>query len=266
MHDPFTGMNSQSIIKYFLNTIRLFQTSYQLYDHHLPRFFGVMVIPVFFLFMLNAGLNYFNLTSVMLDNSNSGNFTVLKNTVISIIVGAVVAIVAALLHIALFKMIQANDREERLGVFEVYRQAAPLCGPYLRVILLALVKIVLWSLVLIVPGIVFGFFYSLANIIFIVDGKKGLEALRESKKIIKANGLVYSGNLALMLLVVYLIFRIIDILLANTFGVNEVEGEFRMLAAIGEWLFYLCTIVLSIFPPVFLFYLYKQMRSQVILE
>lgn len=55
--------------------------------------------------------------------------------------------------------------------------------PYLKLRLLVFVKILLWSLLFILPGIYFTYRYCLAGVVFFAENKKGSEAIKESMKL-----------------------------------------------------------------------------------
>ena len=216
-----------------------------------------------FEFLIGVALQFTVFTSDFANRVTHHDFiSTFQFWAINIVAGAVAIMMVAFFQISLFKTTQTLDRGSELNIFEIYHQSWPLCGPYLSIFLLVLVRVVLWSLLLVVPGIIFGSLYSLANIIFLIDGKNGIEALRESKKIIKAYWGRYFGNLILMFLAISLVCKIADFLLASTFGVNDIAGEFNILAAVGEGLFYMFVIVLSIFPSIFVFYLYNDLKQQ----
>ena len=245
---------------YLQNSLRLFRLSFDLYDHHLPRFFMTMVLPLLFLVLLNYSLFYFIFTPDFLDRvSNEDPAATWQFRGVMVIAGAMLLVVMVLFQIVLFKTIEAADQGKKLGIAEGYWTAWSLSGQFLFTILLILIKAVLWTFVFIVPGFVFSLLYSLASIVYLFDGKKGMEALKESKRLIKLKWDQYLFNLLFVGAMVFIVYWISDLLLANTFGVNYGDGEFSMLAAIGEGLFYLFTIMLSLFPPVFIYYQYKDL-------
>ena len=90
-----------------------------------------------------------------------------------------------LFSIAMLKKVKACDEGQALLPLEAYKEARPLLGSFIVVNLWVLLKVVLWSLLLIIPGIVFALFYSFAQMTFVFEGKKSLSALRASRDIIQ---------------------------------------------------------------------------------
>lgn len=263
-------MKIQSIKIYSQASSRLFKKSYQLYDHHLPRFLGVVALPLLFLCVVNWLLNITIASPVIIKLVDQNNFGTIFYRGVPIIFGTVCAMALALLYIALLKMIEAIDQQKKMGIVESYRSALPLGSPYLLVLLmvfifvlfLILAKVILWNIALVMPVIIFGLYLPMATITSVLEGKVGMESFRKSKMMVHAHWVYYTGNTALMLALVYLIFRSFDLILANTFGVNDVDGEFKLLAEIGEWLFYLLAAMLSIFPQIFMYYLYQDLKKK----
>jgi len=68
---------------------------------------------------------------------------------------------------------------------ESFKEAKPLIGSYFWLSILTVVLILLWTLLLIIPGIIFSIFYSFAVYAFVFEGKKGMAAIRRSKELVK---------------------------------------------------------------------------------
>ena len=243
--------------------IRLLKSSYNLFDRHFFKFLKILAVPVFILFSLNSLLQFFFLTPDLIEKLNQREIgSLIKFITVFCCWLYIFVIILALYHIAILKQIQAVDHGEKQSMVDSYRRAWLLCRSYLGVSFLTIGKVLLWTLALFVPGIIFGVLYSFSSMVFVLEGKKGLSALSESKKLIKANLGKYLCCSLLLMLVVYLVFRALDFLLANTFGVNEPGGPFSLLSAIGEGLFGGCIAVLTLFPLIFMYYLYYDLKTQ----
>lgn len=68
---------------------------------------------------------------------------------------------------------------------EAFKEARPWAMPYLGLSLLTVILILLWSLLLIIPGIIFSIFYSFAVYALFFEDKKGLAAIKRSKSLVK---------------------------------------------------------------------------------
>jgi len=77
---------------------------------------------------------------------------------------------------------------------------------------------------LIIPGILFAFWYSLAPYVFLVEGKRGFSAMKRSKEIITGRILGYTGrNILFALLSGVILIPIMGILVGLTSATSGVE-------------------------------------------
>ena len=175
-------------------------------------------------------------------------------SIIAVIVLAV--IVVPLYQIVIFRILQAVDKNEPLGIKDAYRAAYAVLGSYLFVSLLLMVKVILWSFLLIVPGIIFGVLYSFAPLAFLIDGKKGQEALVFSKAIIKPNAWKYIGYYAVAVLGVIFVGVFISLLFQFLFGLfTHIALDEKALGKIFDF-------ILHVFFSGFSYVLYKEWRRQ----
>ena len=102
--------------------------------------------------------------------------------------------------ITILKIIQADNVNKSAGIFHGYKEAIESLPQFLFDKILYLYKIILWSLVFLLPGLIFGILYSFSGLAFLVDQKRGTEALILSKKIIKQSLVQFLGYSLLALL------------------------------------------------------------------
>jgi hypothetical protein len=57
--------------------------------------------------------------------------------------------------------------------------------PYILLSILSTILIILWTLLLIVPGIIYSILYSFAVFVFLFENKRGMAALKRSKELVK---------------------------------------------------------------------------------
>ena len=97
-----------------------------------------------------------------------------------------------------------RDSENEKDVWQSFVKGNTIVWSVFFVSLLVGIKVFLWTLLLIVPGIIFSVYYSLSSWSLVVEGKKGNEALRRSKELIEGYwwavvgrnlyvGLIYAG-------------------------------------------------------------------------
>lgn len=74
-----------------------------------------------------------------------------------------------------------------LGVMEAVNEGRKIFWVYFGLSLLVVVLVLLWTLCLIIPGIIFGVYYSLAVYVLVFEGLTGMAAIRRSKELIKSH-------------------------------------------------------------------------------
>lgn len=99
------------------------------------------------------------------------------------VVGGIVAIYFYIrTYMALFLLVKEGYRGKELDIFRsTYRQF----WPYLGLVLLTTVFVLLWSLLLIIPGIIFSILYSLVVYVYFFEGKRGMKAIKRSVRLVK---------------------------------------------------------------------------------
>ncbi len=165
-----------------------------------------------------------------------------------------------LCQIALMKRIDAGARQRDMSSFKAYQEAFALLGPYFLFCMRLFVKIFLWSLCFILPGVYFSMMYSLSPLAFTIDGKRGRDALDLSKKIMQLYARNVIGYTLIVFILMLLLFFFANIWLAGLFGVNE-EGEVRILPFIGEGLFVTVEVNLVIYMTAFMYFLYNDLKN-----
>lgn len=151
---------------------------------------------VAFLLVAFAVLNVFQGILPPADSTaNENMFISLQNTIAGWTLGdwtfaigaSGIVILAVLLISALFGGVMAYtslhlSRGETVGLGEAFRVAFERLWSFLWLQIIIFVKIVLWSLLLIVPGIIMATRYSLASVVFFDDkkGHRGNAAIQES--------------------------------------------------------------------------------------
>lgn len=94
---------------------------------------------------------------------------------------------------------------------ELFKDSKDLFWPYLGVSILTAVLILLWSLLLIIPGIIFAVFYSLSIYVFFSENKKGMDAIKRSKQLVSGYFWPVLGRIAFFFLLAMVFSFIISI-------------------------------------------------------
>lgn len=85
-------------------------------------------------------------------------------------------------YMGLFLLVKNNYEGKEWDVFQA---TEPLFWPYLGLAVLTTVFVLLWSLLLIIPGLIYGVFYSLAVYVFFFEGQRGMKAIRRSVRLVE---------------------------------------------------------------------------------
>ena len=161
-------------------------------------------------------------------------------------------------QITIIKAIQSVDQKNPLGAGVSYWTAIPLLGPYCVVCFLGIMRMILWGLLFIVPGIVFGIFYSFSCLALLIDGHKGTKALVHSRKIIQPAFWNFLGYCAGIVLLMFVISTGAEFTVKLLFGLL-MPGWADSVNAI---FFFLINAGTLIYSTIFFYLLYGELKSR----
>lgn len=126
------------------------------------------------------------------DMSMGGGFSVTAENwpIIAIAVGAVLLFVIGIILISVYIQAIANYTSAQLakgkevGLSEAASQVGQKFVGYLWVQIIVTVKVILWSLLLIIPGIYKANRYSLAGVVYFAENLSGNKAVRRSEQLV----------------------------------------------------------------------------------
>jgi len=101
--------------------------------------------------------------------------------------------------------ILVRDNEKDVSLKNAFMEGARYFWRFLIISLLLGIIIMLWTLLFIIPGIIFGLYYSFAAWVLINEQKEDMSALRRSKELVKKHWWAVFGRLFILLLPIYLI-------------------------------------------------------------
>jgi hypothetical protein len=157
----------------------IFGQAWDLYKKRLGTFLGVLIIP-----MLIMAVFFILAKDVFLDTSSFlSKFTTEKFIFLSILFIIVLFITQIWGQTALLYAIK--DSQEGIGVIESYRRGWPKIFSYFWTSFLAGFMVFVGFLLLIVPGIIFSVWFSLAIFVLIAENLTGMDALMKSKEYVK---------------------------------------------------------------------------------
>lgn len=93
----------------------------------------------------------------------------------------------------------------------IFKETKEMFWPYFWISVLTTVFILLWTLLLIIPGIIFSVFYSFAAYAFFFEGKKGREAIRRSTQLVKGYWWPVFGRFCVVGLAAWLVTVVVSI-------------------------------------------------------
>jgi hypothetical protein len=98
----------------------------------------------------------------------------------------------------------------KLSSEESFKSAGPFVASYFWLIILTSFLVFFWSLLFIIPGIIFVVFYSMIEYIFFFEGQRGMKALKRSKELVKGHWWAVAIRLLGFLLCAYIFMEIIS--------------------------------------------------------
>ena len=164
-------------------------------------------------------------------------------------------------QIAIVRTIDSAKQKTNLSIASAYQEAFSLLGPYLAVVLRVALRVILWTFLLVVPGIVFGIFYSFANMAFLLDGKKGYGALVSSKQLVKPFFWKLIGNSLVAALILIPVYIMIGALTTLFFGTYTPEDA-NLPSVIGLGVANIVNAVVSTYLFVFFYFLYQEFKKR----
>jgi len=209
---PQSPVPPQTLTASLPGATAIFGQAWNLYKQRLGTFLGIMIIPMLVLIgflALLAGGGFLGLTLLSLKFAVGGIGVLI---VLAIVFFVAIFISQAWGQTALLYAIK--DSQERIGVIEAYRRGWHKIVSYWWVVLLVGSITMGGFLLLIVPGIIFSTWFSLAIFILIVEDLKGMNALLKSREYVKGKW----GSIFWRFLFIGIISIIISLVPALIFG------------------------------------------------
>lgn len=205
----------------------LFKKAFEDYKNNFSKLIIFMLIPMAatFAFGILAVLFVGGAVGVnKLSNSSAVTSGTVGFSIVFFIIAVIILILINLTAMA-GMFITFRDSEESLTIKEIINRAKKNIGGYLWISILTGILVMLWALLLIIPGIIFGIYYTLSVWVFFKEGKKGMAAIKRSHDLIKNYWWAVFGRLVL----VGAIFVIVSSVL------EKIGGE--SISGILSWLF-----------------------------
>lgn len=94
---------------------------------------------------------------------------------------------------------------------KVFKDSKSLFWPYIGLSLLTAILVFLWLLLLIIPGIIFSVFYVFAVYVFFCEEKRGMDAIRRSRKLVSGYFWQIFGRILFIFLVTLIFVSIVGL-------------------------------------------------------
>ena len=170
---------------------QLLKKSWQIYKERFWTLIGIMILP----YLLGAGIIFLGVIISLLFSSKPLIFLIPLG-IIGVFILSFWSFVALLFAI--------KEREERIGVFESYKKSFPKLLSFIWISILVASITSGGLLLLIVPGIVFAVWFSLASYVLVSEDLKGMKALFRSKQLVQGYWWkVFSRFFLLIILVLF---------------------------------------------------------------
>jgi len=157
--------------------------------------------------------------------------------------------------------IHAVAQGRHSGVIESTRKALGTFDSYLWVKILSLFKILLWSLLFIIPGVIVGVSHNFSGMAVLIDGKRGKEALIRSQEIIKLNTKEYLISYFFILISAIIAWALITLNLDSFITFFKLNGNKFLAKTVICLEISLCMLVVSFFLS-FYYCLYLALSSK----
>ena len=153
--------------------------------------------------------------------------------IISIILGliSIAAVVCAIYVGVVSKIGTFNLLKNRNGkIYEMFKAGRQSFWGFIWISILTAVLVFLWTLALIIPGIIFSVYYSLSIYVFVFEGKTGMAAVKRSHQLIKGYWWAFLGRIILFSLLVIIIYIIASIIFGLPILVTPANSLSRSMA------------------------------------
>lgn len=143
-----------------------------------------------------------------------------------------------------------DSSEPVLNFKDLFRRARPFIISYLWVSILVGLIVFGGFILLIIPGIIFAFWYCLSTYTVVLEGQRGMEALRTSKSYVKGNiGQIFAKGV--FLIIVALVVYGIPSIIFDGIGLKGLSNIYRGVAG----------VVFSPLATIYFYLIYRGLRD-----
>lgn len=223
---------------------QLFKKTAQVFRERIYVFISIMVIPILISIVLIILFVFgFSLFNMLFSLSGGSWFMYILGFFLALSV-----VIIVFLWPTLAILYAVKEREIKIGAKDALKKAWSKIVSLYWVMLLSNIIISVGFLLLIIPGIIFCVWFSLASSVLVAENLKGAKALRRSKELVGKNWWPVFFRLASITIISSAISFLINTTLFDKTPYGEIFG-------------YILIILWSIFSLIYFFLLYENLKE-----
>ncbi|MFA5126736.1 MAG: hypothetical protein WC465_01875 [Patescibacteria group bacterium] len=253
MEENQTPMTSPLPTQKFISLGELFSLSFQIYKTKFGKLVGMSLLPIISYIPMGIVIGLFALVIAF-----SGTLGQVFSVILYIIFGLLgLASIIVVIYVSLASQVglylMVKDQYPDKGIWETFKAARPMIWDFFITNLTAGVFILLWTLLLIIPGIIMSVYYSFVAWVFINEGLKDMAAMRRSKYLVKGRwwGVLWRNLVPMLILMIVFGF------LGGIFAPNPADRTREQIYS------QISNILSMVIAPFFLAYSYNMYKSLV---
>ncbi|MDD4901466.1 MAG: hypothetical protein PHS62_05225 [Patescibacteria group bacterium] len=186
-------------------TMALIKNAFKIYTERFWSFVGIGLVPILGAIPLIL-LAVFFFISLLIKDKNIA----LVIAIISLVLGLAAVIVCVYIACAAQAgfILMLKNSSAKLG--EAFQAGRNYAWPLLVVGLLTNILVLLWSILFIIPGIIFALYYSMGNFVLVVEDKRNMSALKRSKELVQNYWWPVLGRYCLIYLIAIIVMMILS--------------------------------------------------------
>ncbi len=164
------------------------------------------------------------------------------------------------LGIIFYRSVSRADHEGKIRLLSSFAELPKFFFSSVRVHFFYAVKVILWGLLLIIPGIFTFFLYSFSGPALVLDGKKGKEALLFSRQIIACNLNVYFDMVVIMTIFQMALFMPFYLVINQLHRILYLRS-FYVFSNVADLMLYLLAGIHFVIFQIFFYCLYEELKK-----
>ncbi|MEA2064852.1 MAG: hypothetical protein U9O66_00965 [Patescibacteria group bacterium] len=206
----------------------LLKKSLEIYQQKFWKFVGMNCVPILGFLPLAIVLGLFAIATIVFQNSANTIMVSIINIILGLlgIISVLVAIyIGTISQIGLLVLLKNFSSEQKIK--EAFKEAMNYFWSYVVIGAITAIFVILWSLLFIIPGIIFAVYYSFSKYTLIFEGYKSMSALKRSKELIKNYWWAVVGRqlFVCLILVLFVLFLSIPELFAEKGSIANIISQ-----------------------------------------